>query len=118
MKCGGAFLLSMLFTAPLIAADLPTVEVATAALKQQQMPETVSGYGVVSPDTGALQSISLPRPGQIVSLLVSPGQVVKKGAPPLAFATGADAALSYRQARHAVEFALSEVARIEQLLSQ
>ncbi len=114
----GGFLLVMLFTAALMAADLPTVEVAMVALKQQQMAATVSGYGVVSPDTGALQSISLPRPGQIVSLLVSPGQVVKKGAPLLEFATGADAALGYRQARHAVDFALSEVARIGQLLNQ
>ena len=118
MTRGGVFLLSMLFTAPLMPAELPTVEVETVALKQQQMAATVSGYGVVSPDTGALQSISLPRPGQIVSLLVSPGQVVKKGAPLLEFATGADAALGYRQARHAVDFALSEVARIKQLLSQ
>ena len=56
MTRGGVFLLSMLFTAPLMAADLRTAEVETVALKQQQMPETVSGYGVVSPDTGALQS--------------------------------------------------------------
>ena len=118
MTRDAVFLLSMLITAAPMAADLPTVEVETVALKQQQMAETVSGYGVVSPDTGALQSISLPRPGQIVSLLVSPGQVVKKGAPLLEFATGADAALSYRQAQHAVDFALGEVVRIEQLLSQ
>lgn len=118
MKRSGVFLLSMLLSAALMAADLPTVAVETVALKQQQLAETVSGYGVASPDTGALQSISLPRPGQIVSLLVSPGQVVKKNAPLLEFATGADAALGYRQARHAVDFALSDVARIEQLLSQ
>jgi RND family efflux transporter MFP subunit len=49
---------------------------------------------------------------------VSAGQLVKKGAPLLEFATGANAALSYRQAQQAVHFAQSEVARIEQLASQ
>ena len=101
-----------------IAADLPSVQVETAALKQQPMADTVLGYGVVSPDTRALQTVSLPRPGQIVALLVSTGQVVKKGVPLLEFATGANAALGYRQARQAVDFAQSEVARIEQLVSQ
>lgn len=112
------FLPAMLLCAPLMAADAPSVQVETVTLKQQQMAQTLSGYGMVSPDTAALQSISLPRAGQIASLLVSPGQVVKKGAPLLEFATGADAALAYRQARHAVEFASSEVARTEQLLKQ
>ena len=44
MTRGGIFLLSMLFTVALTAADLPTVEVKTVALKQQQMPESVSGF--------------------------------------------------------------------------
>jgi membrane fusion protein (multidrug efflux system) len=108
---------AVMLSATLMAAESPSVEVETVMLKQQQMAETVSGYGVVSPDTAALQSISLPRSGQIVALLVSPGQVVKKGAPLLEFATGADAALGYLQARHAVEFASSEVTRTEQLLN-
>jgi len=112
-------LLSALFAAGTgFAANLPSVQVETVALKQQPMADTVSGYGVVSPDTRALQTVSLPRPGQIVRLLVSAGQVVKKGVPLLEFATGANAALGYRRARHAVDFARSETARIEQLLSQ
>lgn len=112
-------LLSVLFaTTPGIAAELPAVLVETIALTQRPMVDTVSGYGVVSPDTRALQSVSLPRPGQIVRLLVSAGQVVKKGVPLLEFATGANAALGYRQARQAVDFAQNEVARIEQLASQ
>ena len=114
----GLILLGLTTAHALLAADLPTVSVETVVLKQQQMANTISGYGVLSPDIGSLESISLPRPGQIVALLVSPGQLVKKGAPLLEFATGADAALGYRQALHAVEFASSEVARIEQLLSQ
>jgi len=115
----GIILLSWLLAAsPVLAAEAPSVAVQTVALKRQMMADTISGYGVVSPDTRSLQNINLPRPGQIVALLVSTGQVVKKGAPLLEFGTGTDAALSYRQARVAVRFATSEVARIEQLVSQ
>ncbi len=108
----------LLGSSPVWAEDSPSVQVQTMALKQQTMTDTVSGYGVVSPDTHALQTISLPRAGQIVALLVSAGQVVKKGAPLLEFGTGADAAMSYQQARQAVDFARSEAARVGQLLSQ
>lgn len=115
----GIFLLNLLLmSSPLLAADLPSVQVETVALKQQAMTDTVSGYGVVSPDTHSLHTISLPRTGQVVSLLVSAGQVVKKGAPLLEFGTSASAALGYLQARQAVDFAKGETARIEQLVSQ
>jgi membrane fusion protein (multidrug efflux system) len=100
------------------AADSPVVQVKTVAMKQQQMTDTVSGYGSVSPDTRSLETISLPRPGRIVRLLVSPGQPVKKGTALLQFSTGADAVLGYQQARQAVDFAMSEKTRIRQLLAQ
>jgi membrane fusion protein (multidrug efflux system) len=108
----------LLAVSPVWAADVPSVAVQTVVLKQQVMTDTVSGYGVVSPDTRSLQNINLPRAGQVVSLLVSAGQVVKKGAPLLEFATGTDAALRYQQAVAAVRFAASELTRIEQLVSQ
>jgi membrane fusion protein (multidrug efflux system) len=111
-------LLLALFMAPAYAADVPSVLVQTVPLKQQTLVDSVSGYGVVSPDTGSLQSISLPRAGQILALRVSAGQVVKKGTPLLAFGTGTDAALMYQQALTAVRFASSEVARVTQLVSQ
>ncbi|BBP05988.1 hemolysin D [Sulfuriferula plumbiphila] len=115
----GIFLLGWLLAAsPAWAADAASVAVQTVALKQQMMTETISGYGVVSPDTRSLQNINLPRAGQVVSLLVNAGQVVKKGTPLLEFGTGPDAALSYRQASVAVRFAASEVTRIEQLVGQ
>ena len=108
----------LLAVSPVWAADAPSVAVQTVVLKQQMMSDMVSGYGVVSPDTRSLQNVNLPRAGQVVSLLVNAGQVVKKGAPLLEFATGTDAALAYQQAIAAVRFAASELTRIEQLVSQ
>lgn len=112
-------LLSVLMGAtPTWAADGPSVLVQTVALKQQTMTDTVSGYGTVSPDTRALHTLSLPRAGQIVALLVSAGQVVKKGTALLEFGTSAESTLSFQQARQAVEFAKSEVTRVGELASQ
>ena len=108
----------LLATSMAYAADMPSVRVETVAMKQQQMTDTVSGYGSVSPDTRSLETISLPRPGRIVRLLVSPGQPVKKGSVLLQFGTGAGAAMNYRQARQAVDFAMSETKRIGQLVAQ
>lgn len=82
------------------------------------MDDTVSGYGVVTPEPGGMQAISLPRPGQIVRLLVNAGQVVRRGTALLEFSTGAAAAVGYQQARHAVAFAQGEVTRVEQLVGQ
>lgn len=112
------FLGLLLLSTRLLAADMPNVLIETVVLKQQLMKEVVSGYGVVSPDTRSLQNINLPRSGQLISLLVSAGQIVKKGAPLLEFSTSADAALSYHQATQAVDFAKGEMKRIEQLVGQ
>ncbi len=117
----GLLLSLLLSTNTLLAAQTtqaPSVQVDTVALKQQAMSDTVSGYGVVSPDTRSLHTVSLPRPGQIASLSVSAGQVVKKGEVLLDFATGADATLAYLRAREAVNFARGELARTGQLLAQ
>ncbi len=119
MKRTAAVVLFLLLgAAPALAADTPAVQIETAPLRQQALSDTVWGYGVVAPDTRSLDTISLPRPGQIVSLLASAGQVVKKGAPLLEFSTGADAARGYQQSRQAVDFARGELARIEALRAQ
>lgn len=119
MRYSEIFLLITLLTASsVLIAGEPSVQVKTVALQQRPMADTVSGFGVISPDTRSVQEISLPRPGQVVALWVTVGQSVKKGASLLEFGTSADAALGYQQARQAVDFAQSEVARNEQLVSQ
>lgn len=100
------------------AAESPSVKVETAALKQHLMSDKVSGYGVVSPNARTLHNISLPRSGQVISLSVSVGQKVKKGALLLKFRTGPDAGRAYREALQAVTYAEGEVKRSEQLVHQ
>lgn len=119
MKCKHILLsLIFLWVMPSWAADSVSVAVKTVALKQQTLAEMVSGYGVVSSDTRNLQSVSLPRAGQVQSVYVSAGQRVAKGSPLVAFSTGIDAALVYQQAETALNFAQEEQARMQQLRSQ
>lgn len=100
------------------AQPAPSVQVQTVPLRQQTLADTVLGYGSVAPAADSLRTLSLARPGQVLQLWVSPGQQVRRGAALLAFGTGADARLAYRQAQQAVEFAQRDVARQTTLLEQ
>lgn len=117
MKCI-PLLLAMLLAAPVWAADSVSAAVQTVALQQQMLTEKVSGYGVVSSDARNVQSVSLPRAGQVQAVYVNAGQQVTRGTPLIAFSTGTDAALAYQQAATALHFAQAERARVAQLLSQ
>jgi membrane fusion protein, multidrug efflux system len=99
------------------AADPPSVLVRTEALRQRTTAETLIGYGTLAPEVGRTIDVSLPRPGRVSALEVSPGQVVRKGAALLEFRTAPGAALGYRQAENALAFARSELARTEQLVA-
>ena len=118
MRRAAFAMLVLLAAASASAAETQVARVETAPLRRVALADTVSGYGVVSPQTRSVTTVSLPRPGRIVTLFAAAGQVVKKGEPLLEFATGADAARGYRQAREGVEFARGERSRIEQLLAQ
>jgi membrane fusion protein (multidrug efflux system) len=100
------------------AADAPSVLVRTEPLRRHSIQETLVGYGTLAPETGGTVNVSLPRPGRIAALEVSPGQVVKTGAKLLEFRTAPGAALGYRQAENQLAFARSELARTEQLVAQ
>ncbi|MFA5170277.1 MAG: efflux RND transporter periplasmic adaptor subunit [Sulfuriferula sp.] len=117
MKCI-PLLLAMLLAAPVWAADSVSAAVQTVALQQRMLTDSVSGYGIVSSDARNVQSVSLPRAGQVQAVYVNTGQQVTKGTTLIAFSTGTDAALAYQQAVTALHFAQAERARVAQLLSQ
>lgn len=117
MKCI-PLLLTMVLAAPTWAADSVSAAVQTVALQQRMLTDSVSGYGVVSSDARNVQSVSLPRAGQVQAVYVNTGQQVTKGTTLIAFSTGTDAALAYQQAVTALHFAQVERVRVAQLLSQ
>ncbi|MDE2369863.1 MAG: efflux RND transporter periplasmic adaptor subunit [Burkholderiales bacterium] len=101
-----------------LAADGPSARVETVALVRRALPEVVSGYGVVTPDTDSLQTLSLPRAGQVLRLRVAAGEPVRQGQVLLEFGNSADAELGFRQARQALDYARGERARVAALLGQ
>jgi RND family efflux transporter MFP subunit len=107
-----------IFVAASEEAPAGSVLVTTVALKRQALAETLSGYGVVAPDTRNTQTVSLGRAGRIERMLVSVGQVVRKGTPLFEFDTAADVTAGYQQAQQAVTFSRGEVARLESMVAQ
>jgi membrane fusion protein, multidrug efflux system len=95
-----------------------TVLVKTVTLERQVLPDVVAGYGVIAPSAAGLQTLSLPRPGQVLGLRVRAGERVKRGEPLLEFGNSADAELAYRQAQEAFAFAKGEEARVAALHDQ
>ncbi len=103
---------------PAAAADTPSVRIDTVPLVRQALPESVSGYGVIAPDTDSVQTLSLPRAGQVLRLRIAPGEPVRKGQALLEFGNSADADLAFSQAQQALDYARGERARVAALLAQ
>lgn len=104
--------------AALCQADEPSVLVRTAPLKRGRIVTTVTSYGVVALDPRQTVTISFPRPGRVVRLLVTAGQTVRRHEPLLTFATDPAALQGFRQAETALAFAQGELARTERMAAQ
>ncbi|MDE2565995.1 MAG: efflux RND transporter periplasmic adaptor subunit [Burkholderiales bacterium] len=101
------------------AADpAPSVQIETVPLAQQALVERVSGYGVIAPDAASLETLSLPRAGQVLRLRVRAGERVQRGQTLLEFGNSADADLAWRQAEQALAYAGDEAKRVAALVAQ
>lgn len=96
----------------------PSALVRTEAMKHQAVSETLVIYGVVGVDPRSALNITLPRPGQVIRLMVTAGQIVGREAPLLELATDPADALAFETARNNVAFARSELQRTESLVAQ
>ncbi len=100
------------------SADDVIAPVQTQPVARHELAETFSCYGAVSVDPLSTESVNFPRAGQVTRLLVVQGEVVKKGAPILELDTSPEEGAGYEQAQSAVDFARSELARVQSLLEQ
>ncbi len=103
---------------PALADESPSVRIETVPLVQQALPDVASGYGVITPDTDSVQTLSMPRAGQVLRLRVAVGELVHKGQALLEFGSSADAELAFRQAQQALDYARGERDRVAVLLAQ
>lgn len=99
-------------------AQSPVALVKTEPLRRAALSERLVAYGVVSPDPGSVNNISVARPVRVITVRVSAGESVRGGQTLLEVATDPSAVLAYKQALSAVEFARNELGRNEQLLAQ
>jgi membrane fusion protein (multidrug efflux system) len=100
------------------AAGAPSVLVRTEALKKAPLLSTLTCYGEVKADARRTVNIGFPRAGEVSRLMVSAGEVVKKGAPLLEFRTAPADALEYRKAQAALDYARDEVQRTEKMVAK
>jgi len=103
---------------PAIAAEPVSALVRVEPLAQHPLSDTLTGYGIVTADTGGQINVSLPRAGQVTSLALTAGEVVGRGQTLFEFRTGASESQSYQQAVAAVKFARGEVKRTENLFAE
>lgn len=96
----------------------PSVSVKTEMPQRKAMAETITAYGTVVPDTGAIETISLPRQVRIDHLRVAVGQIVKPGESLIDLATDATTSASFHQAETAVLFARGELQRLQDMAAR
>lgn len=126
MNAPGAAALMLLAIAPLLTAcsppegsdePAPTAAVVTAVAAEGSLSAAAVGYGTVVSAPGHSLIIAMPHDGAIASVDVRDGSIVRAGQPIVTIAIAPAAAAQFAQARAALEFAKSELARLERLFA-
>jgi RND family efflux transporter MFP subunit len=110
----GAVTILLLFISLSVGAET-SVLVETSPIQMKTFTKTLIGYGSAQPDPVSVTSINLPRSGMIARVWVRPGQLVEVGAPLLELDTSPTANVQFQQAQAALEYANSNLRRVEDL---
>lgn len=115
----GIILISLAaFSNPAFSGGGPVAAVRTTTLKTGELASTITGYGIVSTDPRNTTAINFPYAAQITRLLITPGEVVRKGALLAEVAISPTDAQGFAEARSNLDFARSELARTETMAAQ
>lgn len=95
------------------AGNEASASVKTQLLQKKAFPIQLIAYGEVT--TGKIEGVSFPRAGQVSSLLVTQGQIVKRGTPLASLASDPNVQMAYNQAANAVRYAQAELKRNREL---
>ena len=99
-------------------AEPVTALVQTQPIGRYDLTDHLSCYGTITLNPDKVISLNFPRAGQITRLLVSPGEMVKKGLPLLEFETSPQDSVGYVQAQSAVDLARQELSRLKNLAAE
>jgi RND family efflux transporter MFP subunit len=100
------------------AAEGPSVLVQVATAELRTLHQTVTAFGRVQPDPDQVASIALPRAGLVGHLWVRLGQPVTADQKLLELDTAPAARVEYQQAKAAVDYARSDLRRLQELLTK
>lgn len=95
-----------------------SVQVQTVQVRRQAMDETLTLYGQVVQDTGAVENISFASPVLVSRLLVRAGEPVKRNQVLLEVVTDPNASGAFVQAQTALELAQGELQRTRELANE
>lgn len=99
-------------------APAPSVLVGLQHIEQGSTPEWVTAYGSAAPAISGSEMISVPQPGQVSRLAVTPGSTVRAGQVLAVFTTDPSAVSSYQQAVTTLSTAQKQRGTTAQLLTQ
>ena len=99
-------------------AAAPAALVSVAPVRQGEIAETVSAYGVIAGSPAASRTLAAPRAVIVEQVLAAPGQPVAAGAPLIVLANTPATDLAFRQATDAAGFATRDLARVQRLYDQ
>lgn len=115
----GIFLLFwVICTSPSFSAERPVAAVQTVPLRQGELSSTITGYGVVNTDPRGTTAINLPYNAQITRIMVTAGEVVRKGTPLMEATISPTDTLRFTTARSDLDFARAELTRTEGMAAQ
>lgn len=95
-----------------------SVQVQTVQVRRQALDETLTLYGQVVHDTGAVENISFASPVLVSRLLVRAGEPVKRNQVLLEVVTDPNASGAFVQAQTALDLAQGELQRTRELANE
>jgi RND family efflux transporter MFP subunit len=97
---------------------MPSVLVTVVQPARGSLPNLVTAYGSAEPALDGSETLSVPQPGQVTRLAITPGSAVRKGQPLVVFSVDPMTLSAYQQAVSALSAAQKQRATTAQLLSQ
>ena len=117
MRFAGIVVIAVIGIIARASAD-PAALVRLATAQSRALHPTVTGYGTVAPDPGALVTIALPRDGVIEALAVRVGQSVHAGDAIATVRTAPSASVTFAQAQSALALAEKDLAHTRELYQE
>jgi len=114
----GALLVAGCSAAPQAPAPTPSVLVTVERPFRGTLPDLLTAYGSAAPSLNGSQTLSVPQPGQVVRLAITPGAAVRARQPLLVFTVDPTSLAGFRQAQSALSAAQKQRNTVTQLLGQ